>query len=362
MEQTEQGQGAEGNSVALVETKRHELGGPLEAAAVALTAQVEAKIKAQFFLARQFPRTWMDVRTKLLKAFERPMLAEGAIYSKPMGGSKKVEGLSIRFAEEAFRAMGNIIVDTMLVSDDEDKRVYIVSGMDTETLSSIPMTVVVTKEMERSSVRGGDVVLRQRENSNGGKTYVIKARSEDDYRAKEMALLQKARRDVILFLTPGDIKEECEQKIRETVANRDKSDPQGAINRMVLAFHGVGVSAAEIEKYLKHKVETINLAELHVLRTLFNMIKEGEGTWSDVITLALGTNTGADEAAQGGAKKGATATLKDLAKSGPAAKPDDKEREHIDALRAKKNKTDEEKEDIRQWDADHPAPAAGEQA
>ncbi len=296
------------SSTALVQAPARAPLAPVEAGAAALTAQVEARIKAQFFLARQFPRNWLDVRSRLLEAFARPILAEGAIYAKPIG-DKKVEGLSIRFAEEAFRAMGNVTVETMLVSDDEDKRVYTVTGTDMETLASLPVSVVVTKQMERASTKAGDVILAERTNSRGLTTYVIKARSEDDYRSKEQALLQKARRDVILFLTPGDIKEECEAKIRQTVKNRDKADPQGAINRVAKLFYGVGVTTAEIEKFLGHPLAAMNEAELHVLRSLYNAIKEGEGTWADVIEAKLGTNTGADE------PKGAGAKLGDLLKN-----------------------------------------------
>jgi hypothetical protein len=325
----------------------------VEAGAQALTAQIEARIKATFFLARQFPRNWLDVRSKLLAAFKRPILAEGAIYKKPIGDGK-VEGLSIRFSEEAFRAMGNVTVETMLVSDDEDKRVYIVTGTDMETLASLPVSVVVTKQMERSRLKEGDVLLGERKNSRGVTTYVIKARSEDDYRSKEQALLQKARRDVIQFLLPGDIKEECEAQIRTTLDDEDRKDPQGAIMRVADLFYKEGVSVAEIEKYLGHPLTSMNTAELHILRTLHTMIKEGEGTWVQVIEQKLGTNTGAD-ADERPAKTGAGAKLAEAAKGGAAPPPPAATGEaRIAELRKKKTRTDEEEEDIRCWDIDHP--------
>lgn len=313
----------------------------MEAGSVALSAQVEARIKAQYFLAKRFPRTWHDVRSRLLEAFKRPILAEGAIYSKPIGDGR-VEGLSIRFAEEGFRAMGNIIVETMLVSDDEDKRVYTVTGMDMETNASLPVSVVVTKQIERSKVKGDSIILGERTNSKGRKTYIIKATSEDDYRSKEQAALQKARRDVILFLIPGDIREECEMQIRATINDRDAKDPQAAINRVAESYHALGVSVAEIERFLGHKITAMNSAELHVLRSLYTAIKEGEGTWEDVIAQKLGTNTGADAP-----PKGATEALKVRLNTVPA---------HIVAIRAKqpKQRTDDEKEDLRQWEQDHP--------
>lgn len=335
-------------AVALAPREMQALAAPAEAGAIALTAQVEARIRAQYFLARQFPRNWIDVGNKLKTAFKRPILAEGAIYSKPIGQGK-VEGLSIRFAEEAFRAMGNVIVETVLVSDDSDKRVYMVIGMDMETNASIPVTVVVTKQVERSSIKGDSIVLGTRTNSKGGKTYILKATSEDDYRSKEQAALQKARRDVIIFLTPGDVREECELVIRATLADRDRKDPQGAIQRVAELFFTLGVTVAEIEKFLGHPIRTMNEAELHVLRSLYTAIKEGEGTWADVIEAKLGTNT-AGEAAPADKPKGATATLKE--KIGANGDP---EPEHIKKLRAKSQRTIEEAERLRDWDLDHPA-------
>lgn len=286
---------------------------PSEAGTAALTAQIEGQLKARFFLARQYPRDWRAVRTQLLAAMKRPVLAEGALYKKPIGGGH-AEGLSIRFAEEGFRTMGNATVDTMLVSDDPEKRVYIVTGTDLETLASIPVTVVVTKEIERSSVKKDSIVLRTRTNSQGKPTYVLRAVSEDDYRSKEQALLQKARRDVILFLMPGDIKEECEAQIRKTVDDRDREDPEAARNRVADLYFGLGVTIAELEKFLGHGLRTMNSAELHVLRKIYTAIKEGEGTWAEALSEKLGTNTGADEVVKGdpapaAAAKGAGAKL-----------------------------------------------------
>lgn len=292
-----------------------------EAGAVALTAQIEGRIKAQTLVALNRPRNWMDVSIKLQNAMRRPVMAEGALYSKPIGG-KRVEGLSIRFAEEAFRTMTNIVVETMLVSDDDDKRVYLVSGTDLETNASFPVTVVVTKQVERSSMKGDSVVLGKRTNSNGQPVYILKATSEDDYRAKEQAQLQKARRDVILFFVPGDVQEECEAVIRKTVADRDREDPKAAVNRVAELFHRVGVSVAELEKFLGHPIDAMNNAELHVLRTLHTGLKDGEFTWAKVMEEKLGTNTGADASAAAPAPTAKGSALKErLAKSAPKPAP-----------------------------------------
>ncbi len=354
---------AGGESKSLVAAPSHGLA-PREAGSVALAAQVEANVKARFYLARQFPRNIHDVRSKLLEAFKRPILAEGALYSKPIG-NKRVEGLSIRFAEEGARAMGNLTVDTMLVSDDDEKRVYIVTGTDLESLFSIPVTVVVTKEVERSSIKADSIVIRKRTNSQGNPTYVLRATSEDDYRSKEQALLQKARRDVILFLIPGDIKEECEAKIRETTRNRDAEDPQGATNRIADSFYNIGVSVAELEKFLGHSITKTSDAERQALRTAYTAIKEGEATWADIVATRLNTNTGADEAQT--SSRGAGDRLKQAVKVSEEPKAENLTKApepagnvpgHIRSLAENEHVPgalgDEDREELRQWRLDHP--------
>lgn len=342
-----------------------------EAGAQALVAQVEANVKAKHYIAKAYPRSIADVRVRMLEAFKRPMLADGAIYAKPIGG-KNAEGLSIRFAEEAFRTMGNMIVETLLVSDDDDKRVYQVIGMDIETNASLPVTVVVTKQIERSSTKTDSIILGKRTNSQGKPVYIIKATSEDDYRSKEAAQLQKARRDVILFLIPGDIKEECEQRIRQTMRTRDAEDPKAANNRMAEAFYVLGISTAELEKYLGHALDLTTTAERELCRLHHTALKDGEATWAEIMEAKHSTNTGAD--AQVGDKvpvaKGASAKLADAvgvkSATPPAGTPTVPERiqKLIDNEKVPEALNDEDREELRQFRGDHPdlfpaAPAPG---
>src|SRR4029077_1955184 len=99
-----------------------------ETAASALAAQAAAAVQARHIVAIKYPRNIDRVRVLLLKACERPLFAEKAIYCKPLGKqlNKKTgrweeafaEGLSIRFAEEAVRTLGNAITEAKIVYDD----------------------------------------------------------------------------------------------------------------------------------------------------------------------------------------------------------------------------------------------------
>ncbi|HYG12344.1 MAG TPA: hypothetical protein VD835_20545, partial [Pyrinomonadaceae bacterium] len=97
-----------------------------ETSTTALAAQAKAQIEARYIVAMQRPRDMDTVRTKLLKECSRPGFAKVARYSKPVGGSK-IEGPSIRFAEAALRCMGNVVPESFVVWDDEEKRVVRVS-------------------------------------------------------------------------------------------------------------------------------------------------------------------------------------------------------------------------------------------
>ncbi len=87
------------------------LGG--ETAATSVAAAAKASIEAAYIMAMRRPRDIDQVRVRLLKACLRPGFAEAARYRRPVGreqnpdtgewGQKIAEGLSIRFAEEAFR-------------------------------------------------------------------------------------------------------------------------------------------------------------------------------------------------------------------------------------------------------------------
>src|ERR1700733_13938956 len=69
-------------------------------------SRVMHEVQAAFIIAKKFPRNESDVFSRIIKACERPFLAEQAIYTYPKGG-KNVEGCSIRLAEVLLQCWGN---------------------------------------------------------------------------------------------------------------------------------------------------------------------------------------------------------------------------------------------------------------
>jgi hypothetical protein len=189
-----------------VQSKPTALAPTIETAAAAVAAQVDAQIRARYALALQRPRDLDNVRAKLLKAAGRPRFAEVARYSVPRG--KQVTGPSIRFAEEAARALGNLSIESTVIHDDSERRIVRVTVVDCESNLPYSQDVVVEKFVERSNLKAGQEAISSRLNSQGKVVYRVPA-NEDDLITKQGALTSKALRNLILRILPADILDEA---------------------------------------------------------------------------------------------------------------------------------------------------------
>ena len=253
----------------------------VETASTAVAAREKAGVEARFLMALQQPRNPDQARLNILAACRRPRFAASVQYAKPIGGGK-VTGLSIRFAEEAHRAWGNLYVRQDVVFDDRERRVYRVTGTDLETNSTIEQDVIVEKFVERKNPKAGDDVIGSRTNSRGEKVY-LKAATEDEIMVKAHALLSKARRNIILSLIPSDIREEAEEVAMDTVKNRDAKDPEGSKKAVLDNFYQIGVSADEVAQILGKALTVLNPADLSLLRNLYTAIRDGDTTVQEVL-------------------------------------------------------------------------------
>lgn len=283
-----------------------------ETAGTAAAAHAQALVQARYIMALQRPRDWDDVRVRLLKACERPMFAETAIYAKPVGGGK-VEGPSIRFAEEAARAMGNLDVKTPVIYEDAAKRLINVSVTDLESNTTYSSDVSVEKTVERKKVKEGQTVIGTRQNSYGDLVYIVAA-TEDDLLNKTNALVSKSIRTGILRVLPSDIREEAVERAKSTMRRGDAADPDAARKKLVDAFAKLGVTPAALKQYLEHDVATCSPAELEQLRAVYVAIKDGDASWNDIVKAKA-----AESAPEGDAPKTRSQAAKDVAKK--AAQP-----------------------------------------
>lgn len=275
---------------------------PGETSSSAIAARERAAVEARFLKAMHTPRVFDRAFARLMTSCKRPAFAEVARYSKPVGG-QKVHGLSARFAEEARVQWGNLDVSAYLVFDDDERRIYRVTGTDLETNATDGVDVMVEKFVERRQVRDGMEVIGQRQNTSGQTVFRIRA-TEDDLLVKINNQISKSRRNVILSLIPADVKEECERQIIDTVANRDAKDPEGERKKIVLSFHALGIQADQLNDLLGHPLEQTTPAEMTLLRAYYTALKDGESNWAEIVEGHKATN-GTGKTSEAAPKKGA---------------------------------------------------------
>jgi hypothetical protein len=250
-------------------------------ASVAVAAQAQAAVQARYIMAMNRPRDWEEVRVKLLKACNRPGFAASARFSKPVGGGK-VQGWTIRFAEEAMRCMGNLYPETTVIDEGEMQRIVQQSCTDLENNLTFSNQVIIDKTVERSMLKDGQRALSQRQNSSGKTTYRVEA-TEDDLLNKQGALLSKALRTQVLRLLPGDIQDECLRRLQDIQHGDVKADPQEAKRKLIDAFAEIGINPSDLAEYLGHALERVQPAEIIDLREIYTALKSGEATWEGIM-------------------------------------------------------------------------------
>ena len=261
-----------------------------EIAASASAALAKATIEAKFVIALQRPRSIMSARSAILDACKRPAFAEGAMYRKKQGSKQVngrwednyIEGLSIRFAEQALNAWRNVDVTAVTAWEDENARLIRITVTDLETNLSYSDEAMLQKTVERKKVRDGQDVIGERETSDGGKVFIVRT-TDEEMANKVNAAKSKAIRNSGLRLIPQDILEEAEEAIRAT-KEKGGGDPKAQVKKVIDAFGGIGVPPNEIEAYLGHPIEQASPKEIIDLRSIFTTIRDGEARWTDYRT------------------------------------------------------------------------------
>jgi hypothetical protein len=249
-----------------------------------LAAQAEAEVKARYIVAMQRPRNIERVRQALKAECERPGFAGVAFYRLPPRSKKRdakpIQGLSIRFAESAFRAMGNLDMRAFVTYEDDDMRMVRATVIDIESNAAISTDIPIKKTIERRYLKEGEIAISQRLNSDGHVVYLRRA-TDDEITPKQNSAISKAFRNGVLRLLPGDIQDECERRILQIRNGDVPKDPKEQVRKIIDSFGSIGVDADDLVKYLGHKVETCSPSELQNLRDLFGSIRAGETNFHD---------------------------------------------------------------------------------
>lgn len=305
-----------------------------------VAAQGRAEIEAAYVMAYQRPRLVDQARVKVLEACKRPTFAKAAVYSKPQG-DKRIEGLSIRAAEEALRCWGNVRVSTAVTLETDSIRKIRVTVSDLENNISFGGEFTLNKTVERSNGAGREI-LGQRLNTNNQTVFIVRA-TEDEMLVKTASTVSKAIRTHGLRLIPADIQEEMIAACRATSRDSGAVDPLAEKKKVIDGFFfNLRVPPNELEQYLGYPVSQLNDAGLVDLREVYVTVDEGT-PWADVLRAKLeARKASADERektspapagrAAGTPAPTATAAAGETAKAEPTGPAESKKPDIVDGV------------------------------
>ena len=252
-----------------------------EGLALALAVAAKAEVEARYQMALAKPRNEDQARSLLLRACHRTKFADKAMYRFPVGKDKFIEGLSIRFAEEAIRLFGNIMAAARTLYEDDDCRTVGIQLIDLENNTSYSTQATIKKTIERRYLKKDQKALSERFNSFGDRLFIIEA-TEQDMAAKTNSAISKAMRNQGLRLIPADIKEEALEIIEKTRLMDVLQDPDAARKNIQDAFMGINVHPKMLEEHLGQSLATASPVQIDQLRKLFSAIRDGQTTWGDI--------------------------------------------------------------------------------
>jgi hypothetical protein len=261
--------------------------------ALVAAESAKARVQAAYQIAMYSPRDEDVARQKILDACKRPRFADAAIYAKPVGGTK-IEGPSIRFAEEALRLWKNIFTDTNVIYEDDMVRRMKIVIVDLESNVTYGKEISIPKTVERKSGAGREI-LGSRKNTKGEKVYIVKSTADEMHNTQE-SLISKVVRNEGLRHIPADILEEALDKCKETSRKRDAEDPMSSIKAVQDIFYNkLGIDAHQLDEYvtlrfdtklasLAGATETARAVEiLKDVRGVYTALLSGDAKWSDYV-------------------------------------------------------------------------------
>jgi hypothetical protein len=243
-----------------------------------------AEIQAQYAVAFRNPRHYDTVRRRILDACARPGFQAAARYAKPVG-TGKVEGWSVRAAEEFLRDMGNVRINTVTTFESESERKIRITATDMESNATFGRELTLQKTVERKgekvvAERPQDIIS-SRVNSYGDKVYIVRA-TEDELLQKESAAVSKVVRNEGLRLIPGDLLEEALACIKGGKdAGRAVLAATEEAHKVIDAFALRGIAVREIESYIGVPVKQFTVADLIDLREIFAAMRDEGARWSE---------------------------------------------------------------------------------
>ena len=229
----------------------------------AVVSRQAQEVQAAMVIAKKYPRDEVKAWERIMRACQRPSLAEDATYSYPKGGTN-VSGPSIRLAECIAQNWGNIDFGIIELHQQEGKSEMMAYAWDLETNTRQTKIFTVTHAIEK---KGG-----------------IKKELTDPRDIYEITANQGARRlrACILGIIPSDVVEDAVRKCDDTLSKADGDIPIiDRVKKMVTVFDGLGVTPTMIEKRFNKKLDRMGEQEIVLLRKIYTSIRDGFSKVSD---------------------------------------------------------------------------------
>lgn len=220
-----------------------------------------AEAQGKLVIAKRFPRDEVAAFAKAMEACQRPAMAEKAFYSFPRSG-QKVEGPTIRFAEELARCWGNIDYGIKELSQDDGKSEMQAYAWDLETNAQSVQNF--TNPHQREVGKKMQTLTSQR-----------------DIYENNANMATRRLRSRILAILPSWFVEECIAECKRTIAGNNDAPLIDRVKKMVLQFAKLGVTQEQIEARLKRKVDTMTIDDFTDYIGIYNAIKNGESKVAD---------------------------------------------------------------------------------
>lgn len=219
-----------------------------------------AEVQGAMVIAQRFPRDPITAMDRILRACTRPSLAEGALYSYSRGG-QEITGPSIRLAETAAQAWGNMAFGIRELEQRNGASTVEAFAWDME--SNTRQVKVFQVEHKRHTKKGA---------------YKL----EDPRDIYELVANQGARRlrSCILGVIPGDVIEAAVKQCEETMHASADTSPD-ALKKIVDAFQKFGVTREQIEKRIQCRLDAIRPAQVVQLKKVYASLRDGMSVASD---------------------------------------------------------------------------------
>lgn len=219
-----------------------------------IEAITRAEVDVQIATAHRFPRSMASFKKRALEmATLDEETAASCMYSRPVGGGKFAEGMSVRMAEIVGASYGNLRVGAMIISQTE--RQVVCRGFAHDLESNFASTSEVVEATIKKDGKPYDERMR-----------VVIAK----------ACLAKARRDATFQVVPKALCKPVETEARR-VAIGDASTIAKRRGQVVTWIEKLGIDKARVWKALSIAGEDdIGIDQLTILTGLKTAIKDGE--------------------------------------------------------------------------------------